>query len=725
MAIDFNRIREVLARSRQIVGDIAPIAEREDELVRSAQQSVDRSKESMVLQELAKLPVDKLRDASDSTIRIETLKKFGFTNMAAIYHAPESQLRSISGISDSSAHEIKDVARQMHKAISDSIAFGMRADSLSSDDLDLIVSLSNLQKIRQATRGRSSQMAPVADDISKNLALAAPLNSRLRWFFAGQEKKAQALEAVERLTEISQESKVLELSNAARGALEIVDAEVVEDVQKDFEAHASDYFSLLEDVTNSSPITAANRHLNQDLLDEIEAAEFNSSLIKATMRKYQIFGGKFALTQNRVILGDEMGLGKTLQAISVMAHRKADGAERFLVISPASVLENWIREILDRSDLSVIKIHAGGREEALAKWLATGGVGLTTFDTLKSFGLEDEAISDLGIDTIIVDEAHYIKNLNTGRARVAQKWLQRSPRALFLTGTPMENRVEEFVNLASMLDPEMVKTMDRAMMASGADAFRKAVAPIYLRRNTGEVLKELPELIEVNEYCDWEGVDTNFYKSAVDNGNFMAMRRAGFMALEGGVTSKMARLLELVEDAFESNQKVIVFSFFTSVIDELVNYLGDRAVSPITGSVSSITRQKIVDDFQASPEPKVLIGQIQAAGTGLNIQGASVVILCEPQIKPSLEVQAIARAHRMGQVRTVRVHRLVIPNSVDEYMQNLLQRKIMEFDEFVRKSELANSSDSAKDMSEESMAQLIIMAERKRLGIEISEGKTF
>ena len=127
-----------------------------------------------------------------------------------------------------------------------------------------------------------------------------------------------------------------------------------------------------------------------------------------------------------------------------------------------------------------------------------------------------------------------------------------------------------------------------------------------------------------------------------------------------------------------------------------------------------------MDQFQDSPTPKVLVGQIQAAGTGLNIQSASVVILCEPQIKPSLEAQAIARAHRMGQVRTVQVHRLLVLDSVDEKMLKMLARKQADFNDFARDSALADSSAQAKDINEESMATVIVMAERKRLGLEES-----
>ena len=180
-------------------------------------------------------------------------------------------------------------------------------------------------------------------------------------------------------------------------------------------------------------------------------------------------------------------------------------------------------------------------------------------------------------------------------------------------------------------------------------------------------------------------------------------------------------LSELVDESIESGQKVIVFSYFRSVIEQVMAALGERAIGPITGSVSSTQRQNIVDQFQESPTPLALVGQIQAAGTGLNIQAASVVIICEPQIKPSLEVQAIARAHRMGQVRKVQVHRLILPESVDEQMLAMLARKQIEFDEYARDSELANEATGAKDSSDESIAKAIVLEERKRLGIDTSD----
>jgi SNF2 family DNA or RNA helicase len=318
-----------------------------------------------------------------------------------------------------------------------------------------------------------------------------------------------------------------------------------------------------------------------------------------------------------------------------------------------------------------------------------------------------------------VDEAHYVKNIETGRAKVISKWVDKIPHVIFLTGTPLENRLSEFISLAHMLDKPFAARMNQAALASGIDVFRQHVAPMYLRRNTLEVLKELPEMIRVDEYCSWENADFDRYCSDVALGNLMGMRMAGFRSVNPGInTNKMDRALELAKQAMSEGKKVVIFSYFREVLNSLAEQLGDLAVGPINGSVSSSKRQELVDAFTNSPEPRVLVGQIQAAGTGLNIQAASVVILCEPQIKPSLEVQAIARAYRMGQVNVVQVHRLIIPESVDEVMVNLLIKKQEEFDVYVRDSLLADSSKSAKDKSDEAVSKQILMTEKRRLGLE-------
>jgi SNF2 family DNA or RNA helicase len=716
MGINFKEIRANLEQANQVAQDLEVLLKQQEALISGTKVAASHAKESQVLLELAKLPIDRLKDATEETVRIETLRKYGFQNVASIYNSSAMQLERIPGITLSAAQSLKALADQMYQAVAQSISYGIDIDDLTREDNELIENLQGLETLRVATKNSTSKMQPIASAIRNSLPETKPLASRFRWLFTSSEKKERALNALQQITYLVGEPTTIALVASARYGMNALEKRSPQPVE-DFKKKSSDYYAILEEVTNVRSSTTANRHFNQELLDKIQAQELDTSTIKATLRQYQSFGGKFALTQGRVIIGDEMGLGKTLQAISAIAHRSISGANRFLVVCPASVITNWIREVEARSELPIIKIHGDDHKTSLQRWVEVSGIGITTYDTLKSFEISEQQITALGVDTVIVDEAHYIKNISTGRTRTISKWLDRSPNVIFLTGTPLENRVDEFVALAKLLDSKMGNELSRVALAAGPESFRKTVAPIYLRRNTEEVLKELPELIEVVDYCTWEGVNKQTYLDAVASGNFMAMRRAAFSAAPDMQPSKLERLLELVDESFESGQKVIVFSYFRSVIEQVMQALGERAMGPITGSVSSTQRQKTVDEFQNSAVPRALIGQIQAAGTGLNIQAASVVILCEPQIKPSLEVQAIARAHRMGQVRKVQVHRLILPESVDEQMLAMLARKQSEFDQYARDSELANSATDAKGTSEESMAKVIVMDERKRLGI--------
>jgi SNF2 family DNA or RNA helicase len=719
MGINLKQSQTSLDQANKIASDLERLLKQQDAFITGTKAAASHAKESQVLLELAKLPVDRLKDATEETVRIETLRKYGFENVASIYNSSAIQLERIPGITLSAAQSLKALADQMYQAVAQSISYGIDIDDLTKADSELIENLQGLDYLRATTKNSTSKMKPIAQTLRNSLTHTQPLNSRFRWFFTGSEKKERALNALQEITFLLGEPTTIALIEAARLGLDALEKRSPQPVEE-FKKRSSDYYAILEEVTNVRPNTAANRHFNQELLDKIQAQELDTSTIKATLRQYQTFGGKFALTQNRVIIGDEMGLGKTLQAISAIAHRSSTGANRFLVVCPASVITNWIREVDSRSELPIIKIHGEDHKISLQRWVDSSGIGITTYDTLKSFDLTEEQIAGLGVDTVIVDEAHYIKNISTGRTRTIAKWIDRSPNVIFLTGTPLENRVDEFVALAKLLDSKMGNELSRVALAAGPESFRRTVAPIYLRRNTEEVLKELPELIEVVEYCTWEGVDRQKYIDAVTSGNFMAMRRAAFSAQPNMLPSKLERLLELVEESFESGQKVIVFSYFRTIIEQVMQALGERAIGPITGSVSSTQRQNIVDQFQNSQTPLVLVGQIQAAGTGLNIQAASVVILCEPQIKPSLEVQAIARAHRMGQVRKVQVHRLILPESVDEQMLAMLARKQSEFDDYARDSDLANQASGAKDATEESIAKVIVIGERKRLGINES-----
>jgi SNF2 family DNA or RNA helicase len=343
----------------------------------------------------------------------------------------------------------------------------------------------------------------------------------------------------------------------------------------------------------------------------------------------------------------------------------------------------------------VTKVHGPGRKYALNAWVRTGGVAVTTYETTGYFKLED----DFKFTMLVVDEAHYIKNPNAARSKNVKRISEHADRMLFMTGTALENKVDEMIALIDILRPEIASSVrSRAFMAT-APQFRERVAPVYYRRKREQVLTELPELIENNEWCTMTPQEEEIYEKTVLSKNFMAIRRVSWNVDDLKYSSKAKRLLEIVEDAKDDDRKVIVFSYFLDTIEAVCELLSPICMNPINGALTPQRRQEIIDEFDNAPSGTVLPAQIQSGGTGLNIQSASVVVICEPQYKPSIENQAISRAYRMGQARNVLVYRLLCEDSVDERMLTILEKKQAEFDAFADKSVAAKESIELDDKS--------------------------
>lgn len=192
------------------------------------------------------------------------------------------------------------------------------------------------------------------------------------------------------------------------------------------------------------------------------------------------------------------------------------------------------------------------------------------------------------------------------------------------------------------------------------------------------------------------------------------MRRAPMTTPEE-LPAKLDRITDIVAEAAEAGRKVLIFTYFLDVITVLEKHLAPQTVGTVTGAVAPGTRQQLIDALDSAPAGSVLLAQITAGGTGLNIQSANVVVLVEPQVKPSTEAQAIARVHRMGQTAKVLVHRLIAENTADELMLEKLADKTQLFDAYARPSESAQIPD-AVDISESDLAASIITEERQRLG---------
>ncbi|MGW2424875.1 DEAD/DEAH box helicase [Streptomyces sp. NPDC001709] len=714
-----RREREAVAQAARLYEAARSLAEDHGKAVEAVRAALQPIQDAAVEQALDAIPVTRLQDATGGRLRLGGVDKSGLHTVRQVLDAGPYRLRQIPGVGRRTADQIVAAARQLSDAVHDNVAVHIDVDRPEPRTSALVMALQVLVEAGPQARRAVDAAAALTNRLGPLLADARPAAGRLSMLVAGRDRKARALEAVEELrtllAEAAQAGTPEALAQASVDLLRRTSTDLAAWV--DFELRSAEYYGLLTEISGRAPDTAAAEGFLPDgIAERVRGQQLDDSRLRVSLRGYQAFGARFALAQRRVILGDEMGLGKTVQAMAALTHLVAEGQSHFMVVCPASVLVNWTREIEARTSLHVTPLHGPDRHDAFAYWKGRGGVAVTTFDTLRGFPLPGGG--EIGM--LVVDEAHAVKNPKTLRSQAVTQWAGHCARVLFMTGTPMENRVAEFRNLVRMLDQAVADRIGDHAGVPGSVAFRKAVAPVYLRRNQEDVLAELPALQQTDEWEEPSASDEEAYREAVHSGNFMAMRRAAYARPEK--SAKLVRLREIVQEAGENGLKVVVFSNFRDVLGVVGNALdaGERAggpvVGPLTGSVPPERRQLLVDEFTAVSGPAVLLAQIQAGGVGLNLQAASVVIICEPQIKPTIEQQAVARAHRMGQVRPVRVHRLLAPGGVDEQMVEMLKRKARLFDAYARRSETAEATPDAVDVSDTEMARRIVAEEQARLG---------
>ncbi|MEY9862910.1 superfamily II DNA or RNA helicase [Catenulispora sp. GAS73] len=688
--------------------------ERRHQDVREAYQA---SHAVAVLGRLRAIPIERLRDVTGARLPVTKLEEAGYKSIADLLEATPEQLQHVPGIGAKGAERTVDAARRISDAAMSNTHVTADMDLRVNDAAALLAALYRVQTADRVLVKVREPAKRIGGALSTLATAAKPLSSRMRRALTGRTRREQAQDAVDRLAGLladPQTNQDLDRIRAANEKLRGVKPPRRSTVRTDFEKRSADYFSTLSRIAGARVNgEAARGFLPTSLADRIAVQKLDETHLRVSLRAYQAFGARFVLAQERVVIGDEMGCGKTVEAIAALAHLRAEGAKHFLVVVPASVLINWLREVRSHSALRPFRLHGPDQEAAKRAWLSGGGVGVTTFEALPNLDLPPRT----KISMLVVDEAHYVKNPNTLRSQAVRAWTDRVDRVLFLTGTPMENRVEEFRNLVGYLQPELVGSVGEIDAVAGSEAFRKAVAPAYLRRNQEDVLSELPEMVQIEEWEEFGAEEEAIYRDAVAARNFMAMRRAAYASGDAGTSAKLRRLVEIVDEAEANGRKVVVFSYFRDVLDTVCRALGDRAIGPLTGSMQPQQRQELVDEFSAAKRHAVLVSQIQAGGVGLNMQAASVVILCEPQVKPTLETQAIARAHRMGQIRRVQVHRLLVADSVDQRMLEILDAKSGLFDAYARRSETAETMPEAKDLSDATTRGRLIDAEQKRLGL--------
>jgi SNF2 family DNA or RNA helicase len=398
------------------------------------------------------------------------------------------------------------------------------------------------------------------------------------------------------------------------------------------------------------------------------------------------------------ILADEMGLGKTLQVIALLAIQKAQNAGPNLIVCPATLLENWRREIaLFAPDLSVL-IHSGSRRAGIVRAFLNYDAVVVSYET----AVKDELLlSTLRWNVLALDEAQSIKNPDAQRTRA----LKNIPRktSVAITGTPVENRLTDLWSIADFVLPGILGSkadFELEYEETKEDAARLAplVTPVLLRREISVVADDLPERIDIPQALTMPRLLAENYERvrreiAAEYGSSATLVALGKLRqlcshprllgipwpdLAEGMP-KYRRLIELCESIFSLTEKAIVFTGFTGMTDLLMEDLPKRFpnmwIGFVDGRLPVDKRQPLIDSFSEYKGHGLLVLNPRAAGVGLNITAANHVIHYTPEWNPAVIDQATARAYRKKQLLPVTVHYLFFSDSVEEVIIDRLSLK--------------------------------------------------
>lgn len=672
--------------------------------------AVSRMQDIQVMSLLQEIPVEEL-GREKTGIRFKSLHDAGYGTVSDIYHASVPAIEAVNGISGETAYLLKQYARQYAEQARSGTRIRLSVDAQSPESTGLVTAIYRYRQHASACDALETLQGKNRKTVTQGIRCMQDIGSGAAWVFAEPEEKQHLIDAYRCLADLLNGDYGRDIRSLL-DQLAYPAAASPSQIWADFARSNIAYFNTLESVV-PGVLGSDDTHfgLPEDLARAISEEPFYPDGLRCSLRRYQEWGVKYILHQGRVLLGDEMGLGKTIQAIASMVSLRNTGATHFLVVCPASVIPNWCKEVAEKSNLRVTKIHGADRDNAFRDWLAKGGVAVTNFETTGHLQMGE----DFSFDMIIVDEAHYIKNTEARRTQNTIRICEHTGRILFMTGTALENRVDEMIALVQILQPVIASQLHHIAFMASAPQFREKVAPVYYRRRREDVLTELPELIESKEWCSMSPEETDIYESTVLQGHFMTARRVSWNMADLHDSCKAARMEEIMEDAAEDGRKIIVFSFFRETIEKIRDFLGPRCLPPVTGSIPPQRRQEIIDEFNDAPAGAVLLAQIQAGGTGLNIQAASVVIMCEPQLKPSIENQAVSRAYRMGQARNVLVYRLLCEDSIDERITEMLAEKQTVFDTFADESVSAEATAKEEVALDETTMGKIMQEEIDRI----------
>lgn len=517
------------------------------------------------------------------------------------------------------------------------------------------------------------------------------------------------------------------------------------------------HFSLLPDTFNDAEGEGFKKLEKLLVPDQIPVLRTPSGL-NCIMRQYQSDGLNWLNFLQTAGLGgclaDDMGLGKTIQTLALLQHNRENmiAVKRFKVVSelimfdnlepkftslivvPASLIYNWENEIKRFVPEMMVYSYKGNQRKKSHSWFQNFDIILSSYHTIRQ---DIDLMSSFSFHYIILDESQVIKNPASMLYKSMMKL--KSEFKLVLTGTPVENSLTDLWTQLNFVNPGLLGDLSffrrefaKPIELNGDDEkevkLRKIIQPFILRRTKEMVASDLPPVTEQTVFCDMTEEQFKIYdeeKSSVRNSilkniETIGLEKSAIVVLQGLMklrqisnhpvmahedyssgSGKFETVLQDMESVISEGHKILIFSSFVKHLDLYADELRKKRIRFAMLTGASINREKIVNSFQNDPENKIFLISLKAGGVGLNLTAADYVFILDPWWNPASEMQALNRAHRIGQDKNVFVYRYITSNSIEEKIVRLQEKKSRLADTFI------SSNNPLKDIDIQNILDII------------------
>lgn len=480
---DVNRLETGLTRIQQRINRFS-----EDYFDQEIKVSWENMKISASKEKLQTMSIEVI-STLEKGAPINQLVNNGFQTVYDIEKQKPAELMLIDGISEKSAYTIYDAVSKIKASVYQQAIPSINPDNLSEESIELLASIYKKWRLLKVVAALKTDFKELNKAVGPDIEITKRQKGPIGTLFLSKAEKGKVKSAFNNLNQDKHIKKLDSIHEKLNNILRFTVNR--NELIQHFAQENAAYYTEIEKVTGFKK-TETSGNLTAETIEAVNTFPLDTTGLDIALSHYQTFGAKYALHHKRTLFGDEIESNKTIQTLAMINHVSQKNQKYAMIVCPLSVVENWEKEIKQHSKLETFFFHGNKRDAVFAKWQSNTGILITTYEQTLRMNFEEGH----QLDVLIVDEAHYVKNPEAKRSQRIYKLASLAEYVLFMSDTPLENRLEELKQLTSILQPGIAEQLSQGLHSLKPNEIMQVVAPVYLKRNRkdGEETISAPNL---------------------------------------------------------------------------------------------------------------------------------------------------------------------------------------------------------------------------------------